>query len=739
MTSTTFDHPFMHRKLSQKQAPQGEGAKESEGADNIQDPQNELAKQNGSSSEVKSDPETENAPKQPRGSKIAKHSSFSFGHLHHTSTGSVGKEPRLLKPGASKGAEAKEAESTTPTMQGKPKSLAGLKKLQTLMTPKTKETKESPSPSASSGDAPEESTTNEDNEVAQRPPSRLKFPGGGRSTPSSGARSLQRPSSRLNKTGSNSANNLLSEGAGGADEGEGPSKEKQLRLQRKGSDGVLKRHQVAPMGKSPSIPDHVIQSGTSSLPRHMPKGMVTAKHVESAGSRRDELSSSGEKTGLPSNMPREKTGLPSKVSAGKSEGFSSGLRKPGEGAKKQGLALGVRTPNLPSSSGPQSSTTSNEGEERVTHSVGAGGDHAHSVGSPNMGKKLMQPKALGGQGRPSLESRLKRATSPSAKQKLHRITPSTGPPPAKPLEAGVGVARPLPQVVKTAEEHSSSSSLESEVQPARQPSMVVAGETAGGLGDQHKKKQLGKSEDTPVVKSDSEGVESEMKPSDVSDAESVKQEVSLPNLGPLKEVGVAKDSHLQYGRRISPEGMSHEEISSPKAESSKDRTTPPQSPSHAESCHTPIEDSSSSLATSTEKEEQTPPPGGEEGEERQSRYHGGEQLSNVQRARSLSPKSPYRLMPKGMSRVRDLEGGVGSLTRTTSSDSTSSEGCGTPSLSRKPLKSSLRQKKSGSKSRHSSSSSMEGSASTLRQVKVTISPRSSQVWVACCTSCHGKF
>lgn len=717
MTSTTFDRPYIRKP--QKPTTEGE--------ENGKAPQNEGdqngAKQNGDFNassdsffapvEVKSDPESEEttAPqrlKVAKGSKLTKHGSFSFGHSHQTGN----KESRLLKPAASKGTTtAEEAESATPPSMSKLKGLLGSK----LHAPtnKSKEVSSPPqaSSSASSGDAPEETAANDQPDP---PSSRLKFPGSGRSTPSNINRSgIQRPSSRLSKSGSSSTNNLTREGVG---EEEGTSSK--LRLQRKGSDGAAKRHLVNPAMKN-LLTGHSMQAGTaSSLPRHLP--MATLQH--SADSTALELSSSTE-----DEKPAQKDMPPTK-------GEGLGLRKPTGGLKKPGGSLlsGVRTPNLPSS-GPQSSTTT-EGKDRL-HTTGDVAENSRTPpteNSPSLGKKLMAPKATGA----SKQFGLKRPTSPSSRLKLHKVTPAsevaTSPPKSLESPGKVNLAGSLPP--REAELCSSSSSLESSSKDKQEslPSPLQGVESTGqstaaedGLGVQSAAGVGGQSAASQGVRVQSvagvggqSAAPEEVAPEklvqlDVSNAESAKEDAVVPPADFKEEEG--KDSHLRFGRRISPEGMSHEDVTSPRVEGGS-KITPPLSPSKEH--HSSSEDAESG---GTEKEEK------KDIEGHHSRFLasvGADLSSKTQRARSLSPKSSHRLMPKGMSRVRDLEGGLGGgLVRVNSSESTNSSE-GTPSLSRKPLKSSLRQKKS----RHSSTSSREGVISpTPRHPKVTISPRSSRV------------
>ena len=650
-------------------------------------------KQNGdtissNSFEVKSDPENEGGVQQPtnkqtRGTKLAKHSSFSFGHSHAV------KESRLHKPAASKGTSSAEgAESATPPSQSKMKGLGGFSK---LLSPGSKH-KEIPSPqsSAGSGDAPEgaeqqpgHAPTDPDPALTHRPPSRLKFPGGGstsgRSTPSSMARSgIQRPSSRLSKMGSSSISNLSKE-----DDEEGESKaERRLRLQRKGSDGAVKRHAVQPLSAKSLLSGPSIQSGTASLPRHLPKGILQQQQQQQHSGAAELSSSSEYEEKKPATISEHKEHR----SLLKGEGPAS--RKLSAGLKKPGASLlpGVRTPNMPS--GPHTATSSSDDKDRAPS----------TESSPLLSRKLMAPKAAGAGGK-TLEGRLKRPTSPSSRLKLHKVSVTSAEPAP---ESKVGVASSLPR--RETELCSSNSSLEScEVQrilskdqqpcptppPQQPPTEDTTGQSSGQSAGNVGVEQGG-------IKSS--GAES----ASHDEAESLREKSEM-----MEDVG--KASHLQFGRRISPEGMSHEEVTSPRAEEKDTATSPPQGKQPVEECKVSVEKEKSADVEMVAGEGSV-----------------GELPSKGQRSRSLSPKSPYRLVPKGMSRVKDAESGVGgALMRVNSSESTSSEG--TPSLSRKPLKSSMRQKRSDS-SRHSSSSSMEGVISpSHRHPKVTISPRSSQV------------
>lgn len=761
MTSTTFDRPYMQRKPMQKVANgdltlEAGPSASSEAGEGGREPRDKGGRRNGElslsdsyaqMSEPKSDPENEDnsQQKQTKSAKISKCSSFSFGHssLPH---------PRLLKPVASKGATvAEKAESATPPTQSKLKGPGGggASKLQAP----AQKAKDGTSAAPTSGGAPQEpeAAAHSGGGGGGGGVSRLKFPGGGRSsTPSNTSRSgIQRPSSRLNKMGSNSTSNLV--GGDGEEEG---GKTERLKLQRKASDGAIKRHLVAPSTSKMAVQSDGIQSGTASLPRHLPKGSLSPRLPGKGGAINQEgktvaetasstASTEGKTEGKTEG--RKHTSSPVKDAGAeksaplKAEGAGFGLKRPsGAGLKKPGASLlsGVRTPNLPSSGPKSSSTTQGEPTGAERNHTPSGEEGVAAGGSPSAGKKLMQPKtSTGGMmtKQPStLESRLKRAASPSAKHKLHRIAPaSTGHAPSIPKpssETKTGHTLLLSGGVAAVEPGlcSSSSSLDSEVQ--------------GGAPEV----PSGKVAERPAPVEGKSAPESEEKTAEV--AKTVPAELDVgKELGDvvappteekttptdLKEES-GKEGHLRFGRRISPEGMSHEEISSPKGEMPAEEIKP-----HPSTPPTKVEDHLTSSGdadstTSTEKEKDLVAKGdGVGGDSHLSRYQDAESAvmspSKTQRARSLSPKSPSRLLPKGMARVRDLEGGAG-LTRTTSSESTSSEGGGAggaPSLSRKPLKSSMRQKRN----RHSSSSSLEGviSPSGPRPTKVTISPRSSQV------------
>lgn len=654
ITSTTFDKLYMQPRKPLGNKPGDEDQHSSKGTGTTGGDTKPVT---STSSEVKSDPETESvqSPKQIKGSRLAKHQSFSFGHAHSTAA----KESRLAKPGPSKSTPPAEvAESTTPPTNTK--SLAGVGKLQGPSTQRAKE-------SATGGDAPKDASSNG---IPQRPSSRLKMSGGsggGRSTPSNMTRSgLQRPSSRLSKASSNSATNLT--------EAEEAEKKHSLQLQRKGSDGVVKRHLVRP-AKSP-VPSHsLVQSGSLSLPRNLPKNS-TGEHT----SELETSTSSAESTGVKGHQESapivaETVPLAAKERAS-TMSSGSGLKRPG-GVKRAGSLLsGVRTPNLPS--GPHGTTTTAEGESKRAGTTS-------NTASPVPEKKLPQQQ---------LKSKLQYPNSPIVRH--------------KPLSSDQ-----TPSATFTSNEPSSPVGAVSEEIKAQDDSKIEPN------ADQKDTKEELKIKEKEVKQQEVKPMEQEVKL-----VESVKQEVKSAEEEIKEKVSatMAGDHHLRFGRRISPEGMSHEEIIGPKSEGSPPSSSVKEEPPSETILDKSSDAESAASSTETDKQEQSPP-AVVEGNARQSRLDAVLSGSHfvIERARSLSPKSPFRLMPRGMNRVRVQEG-LSDLKRSTSSDSTSSEG--TPSHTRKPLKSSLRQR-GDSKSRHSSSSS-SGEGSSPR-TKVTISPRSSQV------------
>lgn len=804
VTSTTFDRSFIQRKAPHKPVALDEvtaaNSNHVSAKDEEEEDESENSEENGdlkspTSKEVKSDPESDLTPKKQTRSRLSKFGSFSHGHS------TSGKEPRLQKPSTSKSAIIAEgAVSVVP--QSKPRAPGGVAKLQAPTSHKNKDAL-----SSSSEDPPEGSPRKE---PPARPPSRLKCPGSGPS--STGHSGMQYHHIPLNKRTSGSASNLNSSGE------EAAHAESRLRMQRNGSDGAIKRHQVIQAPKAVGSKPVPIESGKSSLPRHVPKGTLVYKQplldageaVKKTGGGAGGIAVQGDreknKDGRHEDKASEKT--PPTSHGFRACSVSSGLKRPGTGLKKSGsfVAGSVRTPNLPS--GPQAASMEEgrQGGEGEGSEGDGGGRVSKNTASPPKNssmRQLMQPKSRG-------ESHLTKPTSPSTKRKLHKPLVGQGPtnhsPPAVtdsrvPSLRGLS-SRPVPSSLLRGKgaEVGSNSSLESSEVP------MSSGESEDQkVEEKEKTRSSAKEKGRDGEKSGMSlaltngALSSKLKDANPASSRSLSGNSSVyfkSEKADLKRVEVVENGSkseeeegkenqnlLRYGRRISPEGMSHEEIhsdkvdeihSSARAESKGRRggssvtavqPSTPVAPSHLSPSHlspshlSPSHGSKdqremalgdtddSESASSTDKEVVVCGEGRENDEEqRQSRSISQETSlfspnadgDGMQRARSLSPKASHRLVPRGVARVRDMEGGVSGagelhLHRSNSSDSTSSENASlsfTSLGSRKPLKSSLRQK-GGNNSRHSSSSSsslsVEANGGSPRQTKVTISPRSSQV------------
>ena len=783
MTSTTFDRAIKQRKAPHKAAGlDGDAAKQEDDEDSGGEKSSESGELE-SSKEVKSDTEAEAHTQRPR-SKLSKFGSFSAGQTTGMKDPREGRKSSVSKSTAI----AEGAESVTPPSQSKLRGPAGgLSKLQGLVPPRSKEAAQSTS--VSNEDPPDNSARKE---PPERPQSRLKFLGSGRGTPLAADHSglhPPRPASQMGRRTSGSTNNLTSSGE------EPPRSESRLRMMRKGSDGAIKRHQVFQPPKMTPPPSMPVQSGepkTSSLPRHLPK--------ESLGSYKQ--SDGGDKSGGSDEKERSMEGRGLERSLGS---LGPGLKKPGSGIKKANsfMCTSIRTPNMPS--GPQPTSTEEGrqagegmgGEEGGAEEKAAQSKFTPPKGSPSpvLGRGLAPPKSRG-------DSRLARPISPSTRHKLHKVTHEPVGQTHSAVAAenrllgmrGVRPQQPLQSALmgSKGEEAGSSSSLESgdaqvgvvnrvgvvnkEVEDAKN-SGVKQGDKDGGTNGFNRVLTAdvkGSSEEKMGVAS--RGAEPGVEAEGVTEEQVEKREVgfsqeggSSQEAGGSQEEGLKESQeHPRYGRRISPEGMSHEEIHmdkldalhTGKREENKDEregvvsgtaaitsvSAAHVSPSHHSPAHKnhthiiTVDTDDSESASSTDKESGGGRTDERETEQRQSRAssqeaslifspsHGGGGGGGVQRARSLSPKASHRLIPRGVARVKDMEGGVpgnGILQRSNSSDSTSSEGT-PPHSSKKPMKSALRQN-SSSKSRHSSSSSSSAENAPPRQTKVTISPRSSQV------------
>ena len=719
--------------------------------------------------EVKSDPESDMGPKKQARSRLSKFGSFSGGHT------TTSKDVRIQKPAVGK--------TTTITEGAVDSSPPKLSKLQGPSKHKNSDA------SSAAGEDPPDGPAGK--ETRERPPSRLKFLGTGHT--------VQYHHGPLNKKTSGSANNLLTSSGE-----EASHSESKLRMQRKGSDGAIKRHQIIPSAKLAPVSLALTESGGSSLPRHLPKGTLSFKpsSLEVGDARKS--SSGGGKSGasLDGGKGEGKSADVGKTQqaghGGRSSSVASVLKRPGQGVRKSSsfIAGTVRTPNQPSGPSASSMGSNKHGSEDEGGVIGEGVASKQiptAKSSQPQARQLIQPQARG-------ESRLTRPSGISTKNKLHKAAVSSQDP-----SSSTSNSSSAPSAVSSQDTSNHSSSVPS-ASESRLPSL------RGMSSGQAPSISLQRGKHVEVSTSNSSGSESgdipttRGKPADqkevtkseklkFNDKEKTNKSVEKTLISPtltngdlsstsdkaeLKKRGeeevrdewlTESQEHLRIGRRISPEGMSHEEmhsgkmddeVRSIKREESKERqdsaskTTPSSSSPVLQPSHTPpshghdqpqvvcVETDDSSSACSTEKEVVS---GERDGEERQSRSSSQEGLlfspnddDGVQRARSLSPKSSHRLVPRGVARLLDMEGSLpgtaselNNLHSSQSSDSASSEST-PPSSStslgtRKPLKSSMRQK-GMSKTQHSSSSSSvstEAAGGSPHQTRVTISPRSSQV------------
>jgi len=386
-------------------------------------------------------------------------------------------------------------------------------------------------------EVPSSSTANEPEE---RPPSRLRFPSSGRSTPLSqtgrstpsgipGKSGIARPSSRLAKTSqaaekSPSAEKSLSAEQNGELGGSGEAEEKisrrdsRLRLQRKNSDGAAKRHRAHTAGAIS------IESGSSSLPRNLPKGVVTSglmapgsyrKHGAASETKANDFESAGDFT----------HGVNTKgdsVLVNESNRTSEELDKGTEGGGKRILKMptkfssGIRTPNLPS--GPQASLTREERSEAPS-----------SAGAPISKLQKLPPERK----IPAPHPNIQRSTLPSGSVALQKhkdiLTSSSN----SSLESCTSGEIKLAN--STNIDHTVlSSKVKTQPSEKKPHSLQLSGERSGQ--DKQGFAKVGEIL-SPPAEFKLLGEESESSP---------KREIS------------------RYSRRISPEGMSHEDQGSPR-------------------------------------------------------------------------------------------------------------------------------------------------------------------------------
>ncbi len=640
------------------------------------------------------------------------------------------------------------------------------------------------------GDAHKEPTANE---------SRLKYLAGGRgtpaartlsetgrSTPTSGRSGLARPTSRLAKP-SQLASKEKEPVDGGQENGTTPTSSgggvSKLKLERKGSGGVAKRHGV--------------DTGMSSLPRSLSRGAVSASgsgltppsgHV----GQRHHGGSSNPAVAPRANGDNSEEGRASQVvsSSGSESKGESAPEHPSPGAEQRTSAdsgeqrrmlrrpgtnlgtTGIRTPNMPS--GPasmpvNSGTTSEERSDAMVTPAPAEPTTPGRLAASQLPKSSASTTGLKYPGD-------RKIPLPGAKAPHHpRMLPSN-------LRNKFG-GKPRDSLSSSSDslDSSTSSDIKATDSPTIENGHVVESKRDGA--------RISPTKTSPRVppplilraprRSSLDNGDILSPPADfsgksISGKEFSKLEASSSSVTPPK-----KEDPVRYGRRISPEGMSHEEIAvDPKEDdgvgketespvsagsidkkselgllvqaASGDVKTEVQGEKELESPKVKLADKASTspkivipveqtsrLRDSPHESAVSPTKAVDKHEEKltrsedvtSSRAHHSrvEQLAmspiHSKRSRSLSPSSSRRISPAKV--VLDdsplLSDTPSSPTEKrkrelTSSDFSKSLG----SSGAKQLKSSMR---NGSKSRDSSSSSLDSTKSP----KVTISPRSSRL------------
>ena len=333
-----------------------------------------------------------------------------------------------------------------------------------------------------------------------------------------------------------------------------------LRLQRKGSDSAVKKHSIQATPSSIAAPSKTIESGTSSLPRNLSKGIL-----------------SGGGSGLVAHGSHHK-------------GSGSGLVAPSNNHKRT-MTSESRNSELESSTSSAASSASHEGEEptrkkvssgesglrkfgglRKPSNFSAGGSYA--TNSPSNSPSLVRKKEeseIPVKEHPTT-SRALFSGSPSQKNKLQRLAaPSM-------ISSGVVHTNKEKEVVSqpTNNSHSSLDSCEESrevIKITQTTKPVLSGPTV----DVEAKSVLG-SETSELHPPPSLTISEEHKEQDV---------VSPPER--FKSIGDIESGsgHGRYGRRISPEGMSHEDAATLKenetiAEPAKEKDGPVETTSKGE-------------------------------------------------------------------------------------------------------------------------------------------------------------
>ena len=391
----------------------------------------------------------------------------------------------------------------------------------------------------SKGESPSDSAANEPEE---RPPSRLRQPVSGRSTPlsqsgrstpslipgMSGRSGIARPSSRNAKT-SQTVDKSAEQNGELAEHEEGEEKlirkDSRLRLQRKGSDGPIRRHRVNTIGVVG------IESGTDSLPRNLPKGVLSSGLVPPGSHRKPEATSE------PRSKDFESAGDFSDRVQVKGDGVVVSERKGGsEGSgkraeeEKRGLKMptkfsaGVRTPNLPS--GPQVSLV---GEERSE-------PPPSSSSVPTSKLRKMSERKI-----PTPHANVQRST-----------TPVSGGTSLKHRDALTGSSNSSLESCTSGEiKLSNSANLDRNVQ------LLEKRENKPGLPKVAQRKA-----DVPSSLNLSSEGSRQGQHGGVVEGEILSPPIAFKSLEKASEISPKEDVN-RYSRRISPEGMSHGDDSSP--------------------------------------------------------------------------------------------------------------------------------------------------------------------------------
>ena len=498
--------------------------------------------------------------------------------------------------------------------------------------------------------------------------------------------------------------------------------ESKLRLQRKGSDGAVKKHRVVhTITNVPGV--GVIEPGMSSHPHtahaKSGSGLLTPEAVRK------------QKTELESSSGSEHSTV-SGTNEGGAGKATPGLKKPSGGLKKPGGGFGF---------GPRSPKQTTSSSEEV----GVAQDNKLANGGPEV--KSPTPQKAANVERKSSFSKLSRF---AAQSKLSHTPRASHPTQASHPSQASHTSHPAHASHLTQQPGGSNSSLDStDIKLA--VSAKLDSESTKVTTEQEELVKPAKLE-IPETQSSAH--------SSTSELVSPPAEFKLTTNDETEE----SSTHPRFGRRISPEGMSHDDATSPRdlgdvtKETAAEEVKGLNRKNEELSETTLIKEvgvaSTTGATTRTKKQSQpetgqtespmlsqkqgqssplpvggNPPPAvaddnrGLSQSERKSRVGEQELLRspshNKQRARSLSPKMSRRIIPTRVPVNFNNSGSAFEADRSGSSEDV------VHSKGRSPLKSSLRG--AGSKRHPSTSSSDSASSSSPSRVKVVISPRSSQV------------